>query len=490
MANKGLPRSPCFSPLYGMRSKMLTLKIPHLERPDIDNQNQYSLQTETSYPYFQQYIQRDTEPEGEPELGQEEDALRLTFEYFSSQISDTIEAINLDRSSDVKAKNLKIKKKLSELRDKLLSLKVIYIDLDNEDDAYLIFETMNTRGKDLEPSDLVKSHLTKLLKPSNAKVDITKDYWNKMVGVIEGSQADLILTTYLHHYWLSRYEYVTVKELYKNIKRKIGKGEAKPFLHDLVKDSTVYRQIQETSYRKWQKSEFQIRDSLNALNLFRVKQPLPMILAIMHAYEIGTLSLGQVQDILSAIEKFHFIFTAITSQRSSGGISFMYALHARNLLSAPDKNARARVLAELKKKLKDKLPPFEEFESNFTGLTFTNTFTKQKKLIQYVLGRLDKSECSGVSVNYDLMTIEHLASQSGKLSEDIMGNIGNLLLCEARFNGDQLADKAFIEKKKILMESKVTLDTLIKTATDWTADEIDGRAKAMAKKAFTKVWKM
>lgn len=220
--------------------------------------------------------------------------MSLTFNFFTSQFKDTISAIKGDKSLDAKTINARLKKRLSELRDKLLSLKVIYIDLDNEDDAYLIFETMNTRGKDLEPSDLVKSHLTKLLKPSNKNVDISKDYWNKIVEVIEGSEAELTVTTYLHHYWLSRYEYVTVKGLYKDIKRKVGKNQAKPLLNDLVKDAKTYRGIQETSFRKWSKNERQIKESLDALNLFRVKQPLPMVLALMHAYEAGQLKLGQV----------------------------------------------------------------------------------------------------------------------------------------------------------------------------------------------------
>lgn len=461
-----------------------------IERPDIDNQNRYSLQPETSYPYFQQYIQSNSPPDVDPELGKEEEALKFTFDYFTEQIRQTVDAVKGDKGIDAKTASARVRRRLSEFRDKLLSLKVIHIDLDNEDDAYLIFETMNTRGKDLEPSDLVKSHLTKLLKPTNKNVDITKDYWNKMVDVIEGSEADLTVTTYLHHYWLSRYEYVTVKDLYKDIKRKIQKDQAKGLLKSLVSDSTVYRQIQETSYKKWSKNERQIKDALDALNLFRVKQPLPMVLAIMHAYEGGTLTLSQVQAALSAIEKFHFIFTAITSQRSSGGISFMYALHARELLRAQDSNARGMVLNELKKKLKAKLPAYEEFESNFLNFLFTDTYTKQKKLIQYVLSRLDRGEGSGVAVDYEQMTIEHLASQSGSLDEAIVGNIGNLLLCEASFNGQQLAARSFKEKKALLKKSKVTLDPIIRNADKWGAPEIDARARAMAKKAFTKIWKM
>jgi uncharacterized protein with ParB-like and HNH nuclease domain len=462
-----------------------------IERPDINNQSQYSLQTETSYPYFQEHIQKNSHPEAPPNVGEEEEALKATFTYFTQDINSTVAGIIADRTIPAKVARARVDEKLSAIRNKLLALKVIYIDLDNEDDAYLIFETMNTRGKDLAPSDLVKSHLTKLLKPTNKNVDLAKDAWNKMVDIIEGSQADLSVTTYLHHYWLSRYEYVTVKKLYKDLKKKVKKQDAKSFLDTLVADARIYREIQETSYRKWEKSEWQIKESLEALNvIFRLKQPMPMLLAIMHAYDAKKLKLGQVQDILSAIENFHFVFTAITSQRSSGGISFMYALHARNLLRATDTNEKMKVLSELKKKLKDKLPPYEEFVANFTAVSYSKHYTKRKQLVQYVLAKLDRYETSGAAINYSQMTIEHLASQSGDLKPSQVANIGNLLLCEKDFNSNKLAAKTFAEKKILLKNSKVTMDTTVKKATSWGAKEIDARAKAMAKVAFDKVWKM
>jgi hypothetical protein len=95
-----------------------------------------------------------------------------------------------------------------------------------------------------------------------------------------------------------------------------------------------------------------------------------------------------VEDILGTIERFHFIFTAITSQRFSGGISFMYALHARNLLNARDLSAKLEELGQLKSKLRDKAPEYAEFESNFLNLRYSRSFTKNKKTIQYILAKM------------------------------------------------------------------------------------------------------
>jgi hypothetical protein len=371
-----------------------------------------------------------------------------------------------------------------------LALKIIYIDLDNEDDAYLIFETMNTRGKDLEPSDLIKGHLTKLLKPANKNVDLAKDSWNKLVSTIEDSNADLNVTSFLHHYWLSRHEYVTVKKMYRDFKNKIKKEHAKALLAELLQDGVIYRQLQETSFRKWKNEERALKESLDALGIFRVKQPLPMMLAVMHLYDAGDLPLKYVARVLAALENFHFIFTAVTSQRSSGGISFMYALHARQLVVANDLATKQKVIAALIAKLKERIPPYQEFEANFKRLSFSNQFTKQRRLIRYVLRKFDQAGNSGVVIDYDQMTIEHLASQSSGLPMSIYANIGNLLFAEKGFNARTLKNKTFLEKKALLDKSKIHLDKSIEKATSWGKPEVEIRAREMSKSAYDEIWKI
>jgi len=202
-----------------------------------------------------------------------------------------------------------------------------------------------------------------------------------------------------------------------------------------------------------------------------------------------------VEDILAAIENFHFIFTAITSQRSSGGISFMYALHARKLLSTADPGARVKVLSDLKTKLKGIAPGYAEFEPSFVELRFSRLFTKQKKLIQYILAKIDRMmSANGVVLDYPQMTIEHIASQSagsaGSVSDANVASIGNLLLVEKSFNGSTLANKSFGAKKALLQKSKIFLDPVIESATEWTEIEIAKRTKWLAETAFQKAWKI
>lgn len=305
-----------------------------IERPDIKNELYYVLQTETSYPFFQEYVQKFGTPASVPDVGPEEKLLKEAYDYLRGNLDSTVQGIKEQTSLSETKKKARIEEELSKIRDKLLGLKLIFTSLDNEDDAYLIFETLNTRGKDLTLSDLVKSHLSRLLKPPNKGVDLAKDKWSEIAETFEESQADLSVSTFIHHFWLSRYEYITEKKLYKALRKRIKKDDASTFLDDLVKEGKIYRQIYEPSYKKWNKDDLEIRDSLDAMNLFRIRQQLPFVLAVMRHYDDETLKPKHVKEILSAVENFHFVFTAVTSQRSSGGISLMYASAAKNLHEA------------------------------------------------------------------------------------------------------------------------------------------------------------
>ena len=191
----------------------------HIERKNLDNKSEYVLQPETSYPYFQEKIQKLGTSEIFVKEGDEEFALKNAYTYVDTALKDKIAEIrtgNTDQESFVKAAESFLK----ECRDKVLNLKLIFIELDNEDDAYIIFETLNTRGKDLEISDLAKNHFFKQLKNLNANVDIPKDQWKAIVKAIESSKFDITMNEYLLHYWLSKHSYVTQKTLFKDLKSK------------------------------------------------------------------------------------------------------------------------------------------------------------------------------------------------------------------------------------------------------------------------------
>lgn len=52
----------------------------------------------------------------------------------------------------------------------------MFVETDDFNEAFIIFETLNARGKDLETADLLKNHLFKI---ANKKVGEVKKIGNK-----------------------------------------------------------------------------------------------------------------------------------------------------------------------------------------------------------------------------------------------------------------------------------------------------------------------
>lgn len=62
----------------------------YIEKPNIDNIPEYILKTETSFPYFQNHIQKFDSPEIECQVGSEEQNLKLAFELINEKLHSNL----------------------------------------------------------------------------------------------------------------------------------------------------------------------------------------------------------------------------------------------------------------------------------------------------------------------------------------------------------------------------------------------------------------
>lgn len=284
-------------------------------------------------------------------------------------------------------------------------------------------------------------------------------------------------------------------KIFKEFRRTVNAKNAQSVLDALEVDSEYYRAINEPDYWKWDKQSNDAKFSLVALNLFRVRQQVPCTLSLMRAYQEKRIKLAQFIKALGDIEKFHFLFTAITSQRSSGGISGMYASLARQIASVKDAQDATPIVNELKTKLKERVPSESEFLVLFPNLIYTNTVSKQRALVKYVLARLARLEDHAYAADMDDLTIEHLIPQSriGKdgWTEDTVGQTGNLVLVTKLLN-DKLKDKNFTDKKAILKANKCAdlLPDYFWSAAELTPKLIEQRTRALGEIAYNKAWKI
>lgn len=459
-----------------------------IERENIDNKPEYTLATETSFPFFQEHVQKWGRPELPPKKISEEVALVDAYNLLTQNMSETLSAIDSDPSIPMQAKDERKLNKLLSIRDAVLGLKVIVVTLENEDDAYVIFETLNTRGKNLALADLVKNHLAKHNRAANANVDQFKIKWQNLVSRLEGSKADLEVDTFIHHFWLSRFPFLPARSVFRTLRKKVSERDASQFLDDLSNAAVLYRAIHDPLPESWTKQEAQIATSVAGLRLFKVTQHSPCLLALTRAYKAGRIRYGKFQSVVAAIENFHFLFTAVTSQRSSGGIYTMYATAGRRMEEAQEAKDVQDVLNDLVQKLRAKRPSMDEFALHFTELIYTERMSKQRNLARYVLGRFAAADHQAVIPDTQNMTIEHLASQSAMKGQDkVCGQMGNLLLIPSALN-ERLRNRPFRDKVQILQDAGVVLSDDLKGASHWGPDQIAERTRTMAEQAYRVHW--
>lgn len=458
-----------------------------IERNNKNNEATFVLKTETSYPYFQTSIQRAQPEKFKTILGDEETLLQAAFEFFSKKVNEELEKINLPSTNSEQTKRAKSKIRLDALRDSLLSLKLIYVELDNEDDAYQVFETLNTRGKDLASTDLLKNHIARLLREKNSFSDDVKVRWAWMSDNIKAISADGIdLDGFLYHYWLATNSFTHKREIFKVVKSNIKtKIEAKRLLDDLHAFSEIYRNLHEPSMRKWRNDELDLRASLEAINRFRVKHPLPLMMTALYKYDHKDLSKAELLHIFQTIEMFTFVNTSLMNARSSGGVAQMYAAHAKSLSSASEPVRRQKAIKEFVAKLAMKLPQKQIFLEQFKALKYSDKFPLQKREVQYVVTKLFSWMFPAVAVNSNEMSIEHIEPQSSNnMSDAVIASIGNLWFLKTAFNnnlGNSVALKKLVQYKA----NQLPCDSTLRKATIWSKSEIETRTDELGEKFWS-----
>jgi hypothetical protein len=446
--------------------------------------------TETSYPFFAEEIQKFDEKDFRTEPQREEKRLQASYNFFEKKVRGILNSVDEDSTIAKEGKSETKINRLKELRDSVLFLSLIRIELDNEDDAYLIFETLNTRGKDLALTDLLKNHFLKTIK-GKGSVDGAKELWTKILSTINGSEVDIDPDTFFTHSWSSKFEATTQQKAYKKIKSAVTTRNAKDQLKGFVADAEHYVAIFNPD-QGWRKDQKEIIASLKAMRIFKISQHTPGALSLVRANKTGLISDKTLKRALKAIEDFHFLFTAVTSSRSSGGISAMYSSFGRKLFEADSANEAGAVINEMIDKLEERKPSPSEFTAGFEQISYTNDNTKQSSLVRYTLQKIASHQKLAFSDDIANLTIEHIfpqAKMDANWTPEIVGSFGNLLLLTQKDNG-KLKDDDFKKKILVLKQLNGSVPEEILDAQEWTREIVLDRTKALAEIAYQQIWKI
>lgn len=426
---------------------------------------------ETNDPVFQAIVLRgETPTETERKTWPKSNRLLYeAFERFRKQLDDW-----LKKNPDAEEALIELEKYIAG------NANVIVIEVGDEYDAFVIFETLNDRGLELAVADLVKNYLFSL---AGDRLDSFKKAWGE-ISLLIGSEN---LTPFLRHLWLSEYQFVRERDVYRDLRQKVKtKTVARQFVERLRKAADLYAALINPEAPYWTDVPDDARQHLKALRLFRAAQFRPLALAVM---EGGTGE--QVAQMLRAVSVLTFRYT-IVSGYNANQLERIYS----DAAMAVRKNGKRNVKAVFEL-VKNAYIDDDRFVENFAQATFGKA-----ELARYVLVKLNDAmeKDNAIGAKEEAISLEHVmpknpgaewanAIPTGDDADEWVEAIGNLTLLEKPVNRG-LGNKDFKTKKaKGYTPSKLALNGAVASKNQWTWKEIEERSKALAKVAKS-VWEL
>ena len=390
------------------------------------------------------------------------------------------------------------------------NIELVVIDLDDNDDPHVIFETLNARGTPLLQSDMIKN---KVLHDANVKAHdessvslaqrelwpFEEDWWSQEVG--RGLQRRPRIDMYLNH-WLAlrtqgevrNYDEFRAFESYSSEQFVIGTAISE-IAADFGGIGKIYRDIEDI--RRSDIAEFLIRR--NTMNITAVT---PLLLWLLSNNDLKPLALA---NCLRALESY-LVRRVVCGYGAKSYGNFFVALIEKLAASPTDSIDRALVSNLAAQTGQATLWPNDgELQDRFVTAPLYQWLTRGRlrMLLTAIEGQLRTQMAETQEVPGNLH-IEHIMPQKWSANwplpmgvdgdavahrERAIHTMGNLTLVNNRLNS-ALSNAPWHDKRRTLADHSVLY--LNKHLVNdgplaWTEDTIEGRAKWLCRIAAS-IW--
>ena len=386
-------------------------------------------------------------------------------------------------------------------------LVMVVIELGTEDDAQMIFETMNARGVPLLAADLVKNSILNELDRAGANLenvyrkywknfDEDTEFWRKEVGRGHARKPRLELLIQ-HAISLISEQEVTPSDLYLSYKKYVESPDAMPAMDRLKRFKSIgliYRRLIEGV------ADFRFETFLYRLDAMDTGTAYPFLISLIESHQ-GETELHN--EVVKRVESF-LVRRMICRLNTRGYNRLFLDLVPLTRLSA-DKlvtTVERRLLEN--KGDNERWPDDEEFYSAWMKLHFYSRLTRAR--VRMILEALEEAERPEKVEDQSCprnLTIEHLLPQdweehwpipegAGRAEalirrENLIHSIGNLTLLSEKLNAaqknypwqdfDNNAGRRISGKRSELERQTVLfLNKELASLNDWDEDGIEQRS--------------
>ncbi|EDP2653652.1 DUF1524 domain-containing protein, partial [Campylobacter jejuni] len=376
----------------------------------------------------------------------------------------------------------KIKEKFQEEDGKIIAeyvemigeqLKFIVIIVQNELDAYVLFQTLNARGVELTAADLLKNYFLNLLKNEPEILNQANLMWENINNKISTEKIPDFLRSVIN----SQIDLVTKNRLFKEVKKNIKTSEeAFNFISKLHKLSSLYLALQNSNHSSW--NDFTAQDAkyyIDILELLRFKSSLPLLL-------IAKEKIVDDQDFIKILKACAILSIRYSiSKTRTNKLESSYNKIACNIFHSKYKNTKEIIDALKSIDIDD-----NDFKKSFSIYSKKATSGNDAKIVKFLLVNIERHLSGGIC-DEQIATIEHILPSS--LNNEKVHKLGNYILLEKKYN-QELKDKKFEEKISIYNKSSFKLPRYIAdNFKTWDTKSIDQYQNFLAKQALA-LWKI
>jgi uncharacterized protein with ParB-like and HNH nuclease domain len=360
-------------------------------------------------------------------------------------------------------------------------LTLVSIVLEHDDNPYLVFESLNAKGKPLSQADLIRNYFFMRIHV-NQQDDIYQNYWYPMFDALGDS-----MTEFIRHYLMRDGRFVKESDVYDTIKSRVNEKNTLQYLEDLKFNALLYNRI----INPKNESDTAIQERMQRIVRLEATVIYPFLLSCYGEFAQNQMSQSTFVGILDIIENF-FIRRYLCNYRREGLNQRLPMLHrqVREMFAGDYINGLPRILQSRG------YPSNDELKIAVASLPLYGGGSRFEST-RIILERLERSDKHHEAADLAKATIEHIMPQtltdwwrqhlgidSVVIHAEKLHVLGNLTL--SAYN-PPLSNKPYPEKKKIYAESNISLNKYFSGVEDWRASDIDNRSSAMAEIAMT-IW--
>ena len=379
----------------------------------------------------------------------------------------------------------------AEVYESIGKLQIVNITLDRAvDDAQAIFESLNSTGKELSESDLIRNYVLMGLEPSE-QTYVYEHLWRPMEQLFIYETQGTVMDAFFRHYLTMKLSRIPkqgrVYEEFKLYHLNCEFGTIRELCQDLLEYAKCY-----TNIVFERNTDMDLKKLYEDIIDLRMEVSYPFLLKIHHDCVEGLITSDELKEILRLC--ISYVLRRAICEIPTNSMNKTFAT-LKNYIRSDDYLNSVKAFFVMQDTYKE-FPDDDKFEGAFVSRDIYNMRARN-----YILSRLENFE-NKAPIIIENYTIEHIMPQNKNLSlewqadlgtewqevhKKYLHTIGNLTL--TAYNSE-MSDRPFLEKMDMpggFKESALRLNKYVVLQNKWNEKHIQERANELAKKAES-VW--